>query len=88
MAYRQTLNAFAYKQVTKPVHIPDYHLMVGSAENLNPLPIILSKQYVPSEVAIKQADLNKLSDEEIESAINNNLLEVNDFNINLLTLGI
>ena len=88
MAYRQTLNAFAYKQVTKPVHIPDYHLMVGSAENLNPLPIILSKQYVPSEVAIKQAQLNKLSDEEIEKALSTNALEVNDFNLNLITLGI
>ena len=89
MAYKQTLNAFALKQLNKPVQIPDYHLMVGSAENLEPLPIMITKQYVPKEVVIKQADLSKLTDEEIENAINDNVLEVNDLSsINLLTIGL
>lgn len=88
MSYRQTLNAFAMKSVEKPIHIADYHLMVGTAECLNPLPVVLTKQYVPSDMVIKQAELSKLSDEEIADAINNQQLEVNDFNINLLTIGV
>lgn len=88
MSYRQTLNAFAMKSLQKPIEIPDYHLMVGTAECLDPLPVVLTKQYVPSEMVVKSAELSKLSDEEIEKAINEQQLEVNDFNINLLTLGL
>lgn len=89
MAYKQTLNAFALKQLHKPVQIPDYHLMVGSAEQLEPLPIMITKNYVPKEVVIKQADISKLNDEEIASAIENNSLEVNDLStINMLTIGL
>ena len=88
MEYRQTLNSFAFKQLSKPIQIPDYHLMVGSAEDLTPKDVVLYKNYVNKDLVVKQAELTHLSDDEIERAINENLLEVNDFNLNLLTIDI
>ena len=88
MAYRQTLNGFALKQLVKPCEIPDYHLMVGSAEDLTPKDVVLYKNYVNKDLVVKQAELTHLADDEIERAINDNLLEVNDFNLNLVTIDI
>ena len=34
MGYQQTLNQIAFNQIKKNVDIPDYHLMVGTAEEL------------------------------------------------------
>lgn len=37
--YRKVLNAIGFSQLAKPIDIPDYHLMVGVAEELSSQPI-------------------------------------------------
>ena len=85
--YRAILNAFALNTLTKAPNIPDYHLMVGSAEELSGLPTLVPNSYVPSQVIEMQADVSKLTDEEIAQALENNVLEVNDLNINIASIG-
>ena len=49
--YRQVLNAHALNNINRMPQIPDYHLMVGSAEELAPLPLLLySTSTVPQAV--------------------------------------
>lgn len=85
--YRQILNAHALKNITKMPNIPDYHLMVGSAEELAGLPTLIQTNYVPDSVKAMTADVNKLTDEEVAQALENNMLEVNDFMDNLAAIG-
>ena len=85
--YRTILNAHALKHITKAPNIPDYHLMVGSAEELAGLPTLVNTNYVPDAVRVMTADVNKLTDEEIAQALENNTLEVNDFMENVASIG-
>lgn len=85
--YRQLLNAHALKNITKMPNIPDYHLMVGSAEELAGLPTLIHSNYIPEAAKAMTADINKLSDEEVAAALENNNLEVNDFMENVAAIG-
>lgn len=85
--YRQMLNAFALNTITKAPNIPDYHLMVGSAEYLEGLPLMVAKDYVPKQLAKTEAKISNLTDDEIAKAIENNILEPNDFPSNLASIG-
>lgn len=87
--YRQVLNAFALKNLAKMPSIPDYHLMMGAAEELAPVPLLLYESTLVSPEVIKGMQIaENVSNGDIESAIANGTLEVNDFNINIATLGI
>ena len=86
--YRQIINGFAFNQLSKLPNIPDFHLMVGSAECLESLPVLVYENAtVPNEVVENMKKVNNMTNEEIEQAINDNTLEVNDMNLNLATLG-
>ena len=85
--YRKILNAHALKHITKAPNIPDYHLMVGSADELSGLPTLVNTNYVPDAVRVMTADVNKLTDEEIAQALESNRLEVNDFMENVASIG-
>ena len=88
MSYRQVLNGIAMSQLAVSPNIPDFHLMVGSAECLEPLPILVYEHAsVPNEVVENMKTVNNMTNEQIEKAIENNQLEVNDMNWNLATLG-
>lgn len=87
MTYKQMLNRQAYNRFNKLPNVADYHLMIGDAEELSPLPTLVLQSYVPKQVIQGQADISKLTDEEIAFAIENNMLEVNDFNANIATIG-
>ena len=88
MSYRQVLNGIAMSQLSVSPNIPDFHLMVGSAECLEPLPILVYENAsVPNEVVENMKTVNNMTNEQIEKAIENNQLEVNDMNWNLATLG-
>ena len=88
MSYRQVLNDIAMSQLAVSPNIPDFHLMVGSAECLEPLPILVYENAsVPNEVVENMKTVNNMTNEQIEKAIENNQLEVNDMNWNLATLG-
>ena len=86
--YRGTIDRFALNTLIKAPNIPDYHLMVGSAETLAPLPLLVYENAkVPTEVVNNMNDLKSKTSEEIAEAIASNNLEVNDLNWNLALLG-
>ena len=86
--YRQIIDRFALNQLIKMPNIPDFHLMIGSAEELNGLPLLVYENAkVPSEVAENMAITSQKTNEEIQEMIANNDLEVNDLNWNLALLG-
>lgn len=86
--YRGMLNQFALNTLAKRPNIPDFHLMVGSAETLAPLPLLVYENAkVPTEVIQVMNDVKGKSSEEIAEAINNNSLEVNDLNWNVALIG-
>lgn len=87
MGYRTILNGIALKVLTNPVDIPDYHLMIGTAENRSSVPLVISQTKIPSKVAESLEKLDSLSNESIEQAINDNMLEINDFNGNTAILA-
>lgn len=89
MAYRQNLDRFALQSVNKMPNIPDYHLMVGSAEDLGSLPLLIYKNAsVPKEIAENIQTMQNLNSDDIAEAIANNTLEVNDLNGNMAFLGV
>ena len=87
MNYRGIINGIAFNVLTKPVEIPDYHLMVGTAEELSEVPLLIKQTKIPTKVAQNLEKLDTLSNETIENAIANNTLEINDFNGNTAILA-
>ena len=86
--YRQVIDRFALNQLIKMPNIPDFHLMIGSAEELNGLPLLVYENAkVPSEIAENMAVTSQKTNEEIQEMIANNDLEVNALNWNLALLG-
>lgn len=86
--YRQIIDRFALNQLIKLPDIPDFHLMIGSAEELDGLPLLVYENAkVPNEVAGNMAKASKYTNEEIQEMIANNDLEVNDLNWNLALMG-
>lgn len=86
--YRNMLNRFALQSVIKAPNIPDFHLMVGSAEDLASLPLLIyDSSNVPSEIVQGMSKYNEMTSDDIQQAIADNVLEVNDINMNIATLG-
>lgn len=86
--YRQIIDKHGLQSLVKKPNIPDFHLMVGSAENISPLPLVIVNTYkIPQQVINNMEELKNLSSEEVEQAIANNNLEVNDLNWNLALIG-
>ena len=86
--YRGVINRFALNTLTKSPNIPDFHLMVGNAETLAPLPLLVyEKAKVPSEIVQNMNNMKTKTSEEISEAIADNNLEVNDLNWNIALLG-
>lgn len=87
MSYQQLLNGHALGALHKPPRIPDYHLMVGSAERLESLPLLVSTATYSKDVAKMITKTQQLSEEEVTEKLTNNLLEVNDFIENTALIG-
>lgn len=86
--YRQILDGFALNSLTKLPSIPDYHLMVGSAEDLTSQPLLVYKNAnIPTEITKNMATMANLTNEEIAEKIADGSLEVNDINGNIASLG-
>lgn len=86
--YRGIINQFALNTLIKNPNIPDFHLMVGSAETLAPLPLLVYENAkVPNEVVQTMKAVAEKDSNEIADAIANNNLEVNDLNWNLALIG-
>jgi hypothetical protein len=86
--YRNVIDRFALNTLQKLPDIPDFHLMVGSAESLNSLPLLVYENAkVPVEVVEVMGEAKENSLQDISEAIENNHLEVNDLNWNLALIG-
>lgn len=86
--YRQTIDRFALNALIKQPNIPDFHLMVGSAETLDGLPLLVYENAnIPKAVVNSFQDMQGKTTEEIAEAIANNTLEVNDLNWNVALIG-
>lgn len=87
--YMSILNAHAIGVLAQSPAIPDYHLMVGSAECLSPLPLLVYQQTaIPTEIAENMKKYDEMSNDDIMTAIANNQLEVNDMNGNIALIGL
>lgn len=87
MALNQNMNAHALGVLINPIDIPDFHLMVGSAEFLGSFPIMIYRDYLPNEVVKNLQQFSEMTNEDIQQAIADNVLEVNDLNGNTSLLG-
>ena len=87
MEYRQTLDRIALSVLNRSPDIPDYHLMVGSAEELSPLPVLIPQHEIPKEVAQSLSKLDDIDNDTIAKLIDEQSLEINDFNGNTALLG-
>lgn len=86
--YRQVLDRFALNTLAKAPNIPDFHLMVGSAERLDGMPLLVyTTTEIPNQIAQNMNTIKQKTNEEIEIAIANNDLEVNDLNWNIALIG-
>lgn len=86
--YRKALDHIALGVLHKLPNIPDYHLMIGTAERLNEIPLLIYKSTaVPSVLVNSMTELSQQSSTDIALAIENNLLEVNDLSLNLALIG-
>ena len=87
MGYREILNAHALGVLLNSPDIPDFHLMVGSAEELESLPLLIPQHKIPKEVADNLSKMDSLSNDQITNAIASGTLEINDFNGNTALLA-
>ena len=61
--------------------------MIGDAEELNTVPVLVAKTYVPKYAVKTQADISTATDDEIAYMLENNIIEVNDLNANVMSIG-
>ena len=87
MEYRQTLDRIALAVLNRSPDIPAYHLMVGTAEDLAPLPVLIPHHEVPKEVAQSLTKLNDLDNDTVAKLVDEQSLEINDFNGNTALLA-
>lgn len=85
--YKTYANAFALKQLIKKVDIPDMKLMIGSAECLEPLPLLIYKDLGVKQASAVMKPYNQLTYEEAAETLQGGGLTVNDFPGNTLYLG-
>ena len=86
MSYRNIQNAHALKNVATAAKIPDYHLMVGSAENLSSQPLVHYVDFMPKPVFNMLPD-DKMSYEEVQQNLESGTLTIDDFFGNVYPLG-
>lgn len=87
MAYRNIINGIALGVLLKNPDMPDYRLMIGTAEHLDSVPLLISQTKIPSKVAESMEEKNTLSNDALEKAIANNTLEINDVSDSGAILG-
>lgn len=87
MSYYRDLCSIALGVHLKNPDIPDYHLMVGTAECLEEVPLLISQAKVPEGVAKQLHTYDTMSNDDVEQAIADNILEINDFNGNTAILA-
>ena len=88
MMYKQSLDMIALGVLLKDPQIPDYHLMVGSAECLDGLPVLINAvQMVPKAINDNMKKVADLEDDQLQYMLENNQLEINDYAGNAAIIG-
>ena len=88
MNYRNVIDRYALNTLFKLPQIPDFHLMVGSAENLDGIPLLVQKNSsVPNAVAENITEMSKSTNDELQQKIADNVIELDDLNFNTATIG-
>lgn len=88
MNYRGVIDRYALNTLIKLPQIPDFHLMVGSAENLDGIPLLVQKNSaVPQAVAENIQEQSKSTNDELQQKIADNVIELDDLNFNVATIG-
>lgn len=85
--YKPIVNAFAFDQLNRPIHIPDMRLMVGCAECLEPLPLLIYKDVGPTVQSAVMKPYNELTLDEAAEKLQGTSLTTDDFPGNTLYLG-
>lgn len=67
--------------LNKSYEVPDYHLMVGNAENLGSVGVFTYADYLPDNVIQSMQTAHESTNGDITEAISNNVLSVNDASI-------
>ena len=84
MYYRGIMNRIALQQLATVPDIPDYHLMIGSAEQLASVPVLIYQTVVPPEA---KALIPPASREEMDTPLNGTTYTTDDFINNTFYLG-
>ena len=88
MQYRQVLDRFALNNLIKKPNIPDFHLMIGTAECLDGQPItVYEESKIPAYLMQNYREVKELNSDDVALSIANNSLEVNDLNWNVALIG-
>lgn len=86
--YKGLLNKLALQSMKTAPNIPDFHLMVGSAECHTSLPVLVYQNAkIPADLVLNMKKVQEHTHEELQEMIAYNQLEVNDLNWNLALLG-
>ena len=85
--YRGILDNIGYHTRVKRPEIPDYHLMVGTAENLASVPLILYNDFYANIPEPLQKPLEQMKAEDVAQKLDGTTFTVNDFVNNDFFLG-
>lgn len=86
MQYIGIIRNIALQAIDKPVQVPDYHLMVGTAEDLKSQPIVTYADFMPENV-YKRLPNPEMTYEEVQEKLSAGELTIDDFFQNTYPLG-
>lgn len=87
MSYRGTLNNIALGVLSTRLDVPDYHLMVGDAEDLSSKPVMIFADFMPTQLAKNLPKLEGMSYEDIQQNLASGKLTIDDFFTNVYPFG-
>ena len=87
MGYKGMMNMHAYNVLEKLPDIPDCKLMVGSAEQLAPLPVIFYKKAIPPQATPLMDNVKNMSYEDMVEGLHSGALSINDFPTTAMYFG-
>lgn len=82
--YRGMMNRFALNTLIKNPETPDFHLMVGAAEDLAPMPLMIYKDVTGVEVKPLIPDAKR---EDVDLSLQGTTYAQSDFPNNIFWLG-
>lgn len=85
--YRSVVDAIALKTLQKRNDVPDYHLMVGDAEDLSSKPIMIFEEFMPKQTAKYLPNTSEMTYEDVQQNLASGKLTIDDFFANTYSFG-